>query len=90
MQSINKNKDIQTRIFPIVLEDAKIYDPLTRQTTIYSGKMKRLHPEKIQRDWRQIHNGELLGDLNNYDDFRHNRWDYQNAFQYEYTNACYA
>ena len=71
MQSINKNKDIQTRIFPIGLEDAKIYDPLTRADyNIFWQNEKAALQKKYNEIEDKSYTGELLGDLNNYDDFR--------------------
>lgn len=71
MQSIYKNKDFQKRIFPIVLEDAKIYDPITRADyNIFWQKEKTALQTKYDEIKDKSFTGELLEDLNNYDDFR--------------------
>lgn len=71
MQSISKNKDIQKRIFPIVLEDAKIYDPITRADyNIFWQNEKDALQKKYNEIQDKSYTGELLSDLNNYDDFR--------------------
>ncbi|MEP7108035.1 MAG: toll/interleukin-1 receptor domain-containing protein [Ferruginibacter sp.] len=71
MQSIYKNKDIQKRIFPIVMKDAKIYNPLTRADyNIFWQNEKAALQKKYNEIEDKSYTGELLNDLNNYDDFR--------------------
>lgn len=71
MQSIYKNKDIQKRIFPIVMEDAKIYNPVTRADyNIFWQNEKAALQKKYNDIEDKSYTGELLVDLNNYDDFR--------------------
>lgn len=71
MQAINKNKDIETRIFPIVLEDAKIYDPNER---LNYNKFWQNEKTKLNKNYNELedksYTGETLAELNNYDDFR--------------------
>lgn len=71
MQSIYNNKDIQKRIFPIVLGDAGIYDPVTRADyNIYWQNEKAALQTKYDEIKDKSYTGELIRDLNNYDDFR--------------------
>jgi TIR domain/SIR2-like domain len=71
MQSIYKNKDIQKRIFPIVMKDATIYDPVTRADyNIFWQHEKATLQKKYNEIEDKSYTGELLKDLNNYDDFR--------------------
>lgn len=71
MQSIYNNKDIEQRIFPIVMADAKIYDPIDRADyNIYWQKSKADLQKKYNEIEDKSYTGELLADLNNYDDFR--------------------
>ncbi len=71
MQSIAQALNIEKRIFPIVLEDAKIYDPITRADyNIYWQKSKSDLQNKYNEIEDKSYTGELLGDLNSYDDFR--------------------
>ena len=67
----NKNKDIETRIFPIVLEDARIYDPNER---LNYNKFWQNEKAKLNKNYNELedksYTGETLAELNNYDDFR--------------------
>lgn len=69
---IAKNKDLYDRIFPIVLGDAEIYDPVKRIKYVkhWEDKIKELNEEM-----RSVNLANLQGvqeDLNTYDEIRDN------------------
>ena len=67
----NTNKDIQKRIFPIVLADAKIFDPEDRLDYIkYWEDKKKALEEKYRGLDSLSYTGEVRQSLDNYEDFR--------------------
>lgn len=71
MQSIYKNKDIQKRIFPIVLADAKIYDSIDALNYIKYWEEKEKELDEKYKSLGTLSNTQpVMDDLNNYAEFR--------------------
>lgn len=69
---IAKNKDTYDRIFPIVLEDADIYDPVNRITYIKHWEKKIKTLDKAMKSISSANQQGLRDEIDSYDEIRDN------------------
>jgi hypothetical protein len=70
LAEIAENKQFHDRIFPVVLEDASIYDPIQRLDYVKHWEAKRAELAAKIKSVDPAHLQGIYDDMNNYDRFR--------------------